>query len=80
MTIQRPDRAVRDYLAAFDLAAVFVVAPKAETPCGLGAGRQLPSTRRIAAAWWADSLQRAHDVVDLVLGRDLRLAPRAATC
>jgi hypothetical protein len=60
----------------FNLAAVYIVAPKADTPCDLGAGRRLPSTRRVAAAWWADSLQRTHDVVDLVLGCDLR--PRSA--
>jgi hypothetical protein len=36
MTIALPDRAVRDYLTAFNLGAVFIVAPKADTPCDIG--------------------------------------------
>jgi hypothetical protein len=77
MTIELPTRAVRDYLRAFDLGAIYLVAPRGDTPVGLGVGKQLPGDRRVAACWWADSLSHAHDVADLVLGCDLRTAPRA---
>lgn len=59
MSIELPDRAVRNYLAAFNLAAVFILAPNADTPansktfrisCLLGAGRALPANRRLVGA------------------------------
>jgi hypothetical protein len=65
---QSHNHPLRDDLAAFDLACIYIIAGKADTPCDIGAGRQLPGTRRIAACWWADDLQRAHDVVDMGAG------------
>jgi hypothetical protein len=67
--------AIRDYLAAFDRAAVFITAPKGETPVGISAGTELPADAE--ACWWTDGIEGAEAVVEMVLGCDLRSAPRA---
>jgi hypothetical protein len=72
-----PDRAVRYYLAAFHLAAVHITVPKSDTPCGLGAGTALPGRSAHRGVLWTDSLQVARDVVAMVIGCNLRGAPRA---
>jgi hypothetical protein len=66
---------VRDYLTAFHLAAVFVAAPKAETPIGLGAGRAVPGP---ISGWRraGGPPRRPTRWVNVVLGCDLRNAPR----
>jgi hypothetical protein len=69
-----PTRAVRDYLSAFDLAAVFVTAPKGETPVGIGAGTESPADAE--ACWWTEGIEAAEAVVEMAVGCDLRSAPR----
>jgi hypothetical protein len=77
MTIQPAEisyRAVRDYLNAFHLAAVYVTAPQGETPVGIGAGTERPADA--VACWWTDGIEGAEAVIEMVLGCDLRSAAR----
>jgi hypothetical protein len=74
MAIELPMPAVRDYLAAFDLAAVFITAPKDKTPVGISTGTEPPADAE--ACWWTEGIEAAEAVVEMTVGCDLRSAPR----
>jgi hypothetical protein len=73
-------QAMRDYIEGRRLAALFVTAPPAATtPVGFGSSTAPPDNvvDDVLACWWTAGIEAVETVIDMVLGCDLRTAPRA---